>query len=148
MVPQGHPWQLPVTDHPPGSHQQIPGSRRAQEHYSTLEAHHGPNAPANTGSTHESTLGLRFSLVSLCHFKTGAVWFLQPLGHRGEDLVGYMEGPGTEQNSAVLGQTEPHDHPAPQPAPSAHVPSSRAITTLTEPATHLADSWSRQTGWN
>lgn len=90
----------------------------------------------------------------------GAIWLLQPLGHRGEDLVGYMEGQGTEQNNAVLGQTEPHNHPAtqlgnqhfgnpaPQPAPSAHAPSSRAIATLTEPATHLADSWSRQTGWN
>lgn len=81
-------------------------------------------------------------------FQMGAVCFLQPLGDRQEDLVGYMEGPGIEQNNAVLGQTEPHDHPASQPAPSAHSPSSRAIATLTEPATHLVDSRSRQTGWN
>lgn len=27
--------------------------------------------------------------------------------------MGFMEGPGREQNNAVLGQTEPHDHPAP-----------------------------------
>lgn len=33
-----YPRQLPVTDHPPGSHQQTPGSRRTQEHYSTPEA--------------------------------------------------------------------------------------------------------------
>lgn len=143
-----YPRQLPVTDHPPGSHQQTPGSRRTQEHYSTPEAHHSPSAPSNTGSTQESTLGLRLSLASLCPFKMGVVWFLQPLGDREEDLVGYMEGPGIEQNNAVLGQTEPHNHPAPQAAPSAHTPSSRAIATLTEPATHLADSWSRQRDWN
>lgn len=62
--------------------------------------------------------------------------------------MGFMEGPGREQNNAVLGQTEPHDHPAPQPAPSAHAPSPRATGTLTESATRLAGSWSRQTGWN
>lgn len=59
--------------------------------------------------------------------------------------MGHMKGPGIEQNNAVLGQTEPHDHPASQPTPSAHTPSSRAIATLTEPGTQLLDS---RTGWN
>lgn len=68
-------------------------------------------------------------------FQNGAVWFLQPLGDREEDLVGFMEGPGMEQNSAMLGQTDPQDHPAPQAAPSAHSPSSGAIATLTGAAT-------------
>lgn len=49
--------------------------------------------------------------------------------------MGFMEGPGMEQNSAMLGQTDPQDHPAPQAAPSAHSPSSGAIATLTGAAT-------------
>lgn len=148
MASRGHPRQLPVTDHPPESHQQIPGSRRTQEHCSTPGAHHGSNAPLNTGSAQESTFGHRFSLASLCPFKMGAVRFLQTLGEREEDLVGFMERPGIEQNNVVLGQTEPQDHPAPQPASSARAPSPRAAGTFTEPATRLAGSWSRQTGWN
>lgn len=64
--------------------------------------------------------------------------------------MGYveLEGPGAEQNNAVLGQAEPHDRPAPQPAPPGHAPCSRGIATLTEPATHLADSSSSQAGSN
>lgn len=134
--------QSQITLQDPISKHQAPGGHRS------TTAHQKPSAPSNTGSTQESTLGLRLSLASLCPFKMGVVWFLQPLGDREEDLVGYMEGPGIEQNNAVLGQTEPHNHPAPQAAPSAHTPSSRAIATLTEPATHLADSWSRQRDWN
>lgn len=135
--------QSQITLQDPLRKYQAPGGHRG-----TSGAHHSLNAPTNTGSTQESTLGLRFSLASLCPFKMGVIWFLQPLGDREEDLVGFMEGPGIEQNSAMLGQTEPHDHPSLQPASSAHTPSSRAIATLSEPATHLADSRSRQTGWN
>lgn len=64
--------------------------------------------------------------------------------------MGYveLEGPGAEQNNAVLGHAEPRDHPAPQPAPSVHAPCSRATATLTEPASRLTDSSSSQSGSN
>lgn len=95
-------------------------------------------------------LGIGCSLASLGTLKTVVGWCLWLLGDSEEDWVGYveLEGPGAEQNNTVLGQAEPHNHPAPRPAPPGRAPRSRTIATFSEPATHIADSPSSQAGSN
>lgn len=131
-------------DHPPGYHWQ---TKEFQEDTKSVPPHQKPTHQSfNTGTYTWPQIQLGITV----HFENGGYLALWLLGDSEEDWVGYveLEGPGAEPNNAILGQAEPHDHQAPQPAPSVRAPCSIATATLTEPATHLAISSSSQSGSN
>lgn len=121
-----YPRQLPVTDHPPG----------AQE--DTGAAHLEPTTapvPHQTQVQHRNPQLASGSVWHHCALSKWVLCLVSPASQRQRGGFGGLYGRarnGADRTTLSWGRLS---HKPSQPAPSAHTPSSTAITTLTEPAT-------------